>query len=639
MSKKRGRSKQKRAHTVDTSSGVPTEEILAEGSGPSGEIPPVQAADAPTDGETLYAVTEDGVAPDEALVEATGDDLASDAEPALEAVADESARDESADGTAAASASHASADGTLEAAGEATVPEGDDFAGAVTFEAAADGEPHAEPAAEGEVAEDDDPAAAALPTSAASFDAVQLKQLVEALVFASDKPITVQRLRQLTRVADVERLQATLAEITVDYENRGLILQQVSGGYQFRTRPQFSVWVQQLIQGRPVRLSRAQLETLAIVAYRQPITRPEIDDIRGVDSSATLKLLMDRLLIRVLGKKEEVGRPIIYGTTKEFLDFFSLGDLRELPTLREYSELSDESRQVITSRLGALAGSSGNDDGSGSDGGNSGGGGGDGGGDGGSSGPLGGDSSGGSDGGGDLFDASSPASADDMLRAYASDPSFDAPVAAPNAGTDTLSDLDAETDSESGAELRADSAPDADTDSETDPESDTELRADAEVSSAEITSSIDALDADAQAETELRADSATDVESELHGGDAGLVDADLVASAADTSLVASAIDAAFADVVRANPLPSSPLDDASPDELFADGSSGTDFPSSEMAAPEPMLAAGSMSNLAAVDEIDDTDDRRERAGVVPAEVMANDDGAEPGSTTAEPATE
>ena len=86
-----------------------------------------------------------------------------------------------------------------------------------------------------------------------------------------------------------------------------------------------------------MRLSRAQLETLAIVAYRQPITRPEIDEIRGVDSSATLKLLIDRSLVRVLGKKEEVGRPMLYGTTKEFLDFFSLGDLRELPTLREYS--------------------------------------------------------------------------------------------------------------------------------------------------------------------------------------------------------------------------------------------------------------------------------------------------------------
>jgi segregation and condensation protein B len=184
------------------------------------------------------------------------------------------------------------------------------------------------------------------------LSAVQLRHLIEALVFAADKPVTLQRLRQLTRVSDVTRIEAALGELQEDYKERGIALQQVSGGYQFRTNTTFSSWVQQLIAGRPVRLSRAQLETLAIVAYRQPITRPEIDEIRGVDSSATLRLLLERSLIRVLGKREEVGRPTLYGTTKEFLDFFSLSDLRELPTLREYSELTAESRQVMSDRLG-----------------------------------------------------------------------------------------------------------------------------------------------------------------------------------------------------------------------------------------------------------------------------------------------
>jgi segregation and condensation protein B len=202
---------------------------------------------------------------------------------------------------------------------------------------------------------------AVLPTSAATMDSAQLKHLVEALVFASDKPMTLVRLRQLTRVSDVRRLEQSLAELADDYKERGIVLQQVSGGFQFRTRTQFSSWVQQLIAGRPVRLSRAQLETLAIIAYRQPITRPEIDEIRGVDSSATLKLLLDRSLIRILGKKEEVGRPMLYGTTKDFLDFFSLGDLRELPTLREYSELTDESRQVMSDELGIDADDDGTD--------------------------------------------------------------------------------------------------------------------------------------------------------------------------------------------------------------------------------------------------------------------------------------
>ncbi|HEX8106223.1 MAG TPA: SMC-Scp complex subunit ScpB, partial [Kofleriaceae bacterium] len=218
-----------------------------------------------------------------------------------------------------------------------------------------------------DAAGDDDDAAGVFPTSAATMDAVQLKHLVEALIFAADRPLTVQRLRQLTRVSDVRRLEQALAEINEDYRERGLVLQQVSGGYQFRTRTQFSPWVQQLIAGRPVRLSRAQLETLAIIAYRQPITRPEIDDIRGVDSSATLKLLIDRALIRVLGKREEVGRPMLYGTTKEFLDFFSLGDLRELPTLREYSELTAESRKVMSDRLGIAVDGSDGPDGGGED--------------------------------------------------------------------------------------------------------------------------------------------------------------------------------------------------------------------------------------------------------------------------------
>jgi segregation and condensation protein B len=239
----------------------------------------------------------------------------------------------------------------------------DDLAHAVEalgdHEPAGDLEPSAEPdsdvAVEVTVTSEDEsaePVAAVLPTSAAVLDDDKLKHLVEAIIFAADKPVTMQRLRQLTRISDAHRLDQTLEQLALDFADRGIALQQVSGGYQFRTNTTYSAWVQQLVAGRPVRLSRAQLETLAIVAYRQPITRPEIDEIRGVDSSATLRLLLDRSLVRVLGKREEVGRPILYGTTSEFLDFFSLQDLRELPTLREYSELTAESRQVMSDRLG-----------------------------------------------------------------------------------------------------------------------------------------------------------------------------------------------------------------------------------------------------------------------------------------------
>ncbi len=272
---------------------------------------------------------------------------------------------------AEAEAAEAAADevehGNLEDLVEAAehIGEGDAEEALEAFEAAeaeassepsAEAEPEAEmqAGADGEVDPDAEPDAEIEPEvevegrpDATTLEPAALKSLIEALLFAADKPLTVQRIRQLIRLPDLPRIQAIVAEIQADFAERGITLQEVSGGYLFRTHHAYSTWVQQLIQGRPVRLSRAQLETLAIVAYRQPITRPEIDQIRGVDSGATLKLLLDRHLIRILGKKEEPGRPLLYGTTKEFLDFFSLKDLRELPTLREYSELSEESRQVM----------------------------------------------------------------------------------------------------------------------------------------------------------------------------------------------------------------------------------------------------------------------------------------------------
>jgi len=127
----------------------------------------------------------------------------------------------------------------------------------------------------------------------------------------------------------------------------GIQLISVAGGWQLRTHPGNGAWVAKLVAGRPQRLSRAMMETLAIVAYRQPITRPEIDEIRGVDCGPVLRTLLERNLIRIIGKKEEVGRPMLYGTTPEFLKTFSLRDLTELPTLREFHELgADEKAQV-----------------------------------------------------------------------------------------------------------------------------------------------------------------------------------------------------------------------------------------------------------------------------------------------------
>lgn len=396
MSRKRGKNPKAAIEAVP-------DDILAEGSGSIGraDVGAVTTVEDVVTTTDDIATTEDVVTPDDVVA------TARDPEPPDDAAAGELGdREHSAHGAGPEPAGFdvepASSELSTEDPGEPG--EGDAGEGIE----GADGEPGAE---------DEEPGVV-FPTSAATMDAVQLKHLVEALIFASDRPLTVQRLRQLTRVGEVRRLEQALTEIAEDYRERGLVLQQVSGGYQFRTRTQFSAWVQQLIAGRPVRLSRAQLEALAIIAYRQPITRPEIDDIRGVDSTATLKLLIDRMLIRALGKREEVGRPTLYGTTKEFLDFFSLGDLRELPTLREYSELTAESRKVMSDRLGIPPDGEpgGDDDGSGGEGsgGDDGGGGGDGGG------PAGGGDPGPSGGG--LPDDGAPASAStaEMADALAS---------------------------------------------------------------------------------------------------------------------------------------------------------------------------------------------------------------------------
>jgi segregation and condensation protein B len=175
----------------------------------------------------------------------------------------------------------------------------------------------------------------------------RLKLIVESLLFASDKPLSLPQLRHLTGERNLQAIQAALDALIADYRERGVVLGELAGGFQFRTHPSSAEYVQRLIAGRPVRLSRAQLETLAIIAYRQPVTRPEIDEIRGVDCGGTLKLLLDRSLIRVLGKKEEPGRPLLYGTSREFLEFFNLKELRDLPTLREFHELSEESMRQV----------------------------------------------------------------------------------------------------------------------------------------------------------------------------------------------------------------------------------------------------------------------------------------------------
>jgi segregation and condensation protein B len=178
-----------------------------------------------------------------------------------------------------------------------------------------------------------------------------LRGLLEALVFASDKPVKSGELARLAS-APVKQVRELLDELKGTYADRGVVLDEVAGGWLFRTSVQYAPFVREMSSEKPVRLTRAQVETLAIAAYRQPITRPEVDDIRGVDSGATLKLLLERDLVRILGKKDEPGRPILYGTTTQFLEFFGLKSLKDLPTLKEFTELSEESRRTAETELG-----------------------------------------------------------------------------------------------------------------------------------------------------------------------------------------------------------------------------------------------------------------------------------------------
>ena len=184
-----------------------------------------------------------------------------------------------------------------------------------------------------------------------------LESVLESLLFAGDRPLSVDDLKKLvgeragaTVTAALEALRDRRAQ-----EGSGIIVVEVAGGWHLRTRTDNQSWVSRLVAGKPQRLTRAMLETLSIVAYRQPITRPEIDDVRGVDCGPVLKTLLDRGLVRMIGKKDEVGRPILYGTTAEFLRIFGLKDLGELPTLREFHELNADDMAKVDAQapLGA----------------------------------------------------------------------------------------------------------------------------------------------------------------------------------------------------------------------------------------------------------------------------------------------
>lgn len=170
----------------------------------------------------------------------------------------------------------------------------------------------------------------------------ELKRVIEAVVFVSEEPIGVKQLATLLDKVNEKEIEAACNELMEEFNGRdgGIELRRIGGGYRLSTRPELSEYVRRYLKSQPsARLSLAALETLAVIAYRQPITIPEILEIRGVTSTSAIKTLLDRRLIVARGHKDVIGRPMLYGTSKEFLLQFGLNDLSELPSIEDFEDL------------------------------------------------------------------------------------------------------------------------------------------------------------------------------------------------------------------------------------------------------------------------------------------------------------
>ena len=193
----------------------------------------------------------------------------------------------------------------------------------------------------------------------------ELKAILEALIFVSESPLTLDRMKEVLTVPkrDLDRLLSQLME---EYGTaaRGFVLVEVAEGFQFRTRPELADWVKKLKKAKAAALSQPALETLAIIAYRQPLVRMDVEKIRGVDSGGVLRTLLEKKLIKIIGKKDVPGKPLVYGTSRKFLEVFGLKDLSELPTLKDLEGLGPPSAEGILPLAGEEEGESTREEGS-----------------------------------------------------------------------------------------------------------------------------------------------------------------------------------------------------------------------------------------------------------------------------------
>ena len=190
----------------------------------------------------------------------------------------------------------------------------------------------------------------AMNSQAAAIDARELKAILEAILFVSPEPVPVARLMSIVGTVSKAEVVQALEILThdLDQPGRGIQLVQVAGGYRLVTKQEYGLWLKRMEKAKTTqKLSRSALESLAIIAYKQPLVRAEIEEIRGVETSGVLRTLCERKLVRIVGRKDVPGRPIMYGTTKFFLEHFGLQDLSQLPPLREFKELGESEQSLL----------------------------------------------------------------------------------------------------------------------------------------------------------------------------------------------------------------------------------------------------------------------------------------------------
>ena len=195
-----------------------------------------------------------------------------------------------------------------------------------------------------------DAGAEVVDSQAEAIDQRELKAILEAVLFVSSEPVPVARLTSiLGKISKAEVVQTlTMLAHDLDQDGRGIQLVQIAGGYRLVTKQEYGPWLKRMDKAKAAqKLSRSALESLAIIAYKQPLVRSEIEEIRGVETSGVLRTLLERKLVRIVGRKEVPGRPIMYGTTKFFLEHFGLQDLSQLPPLREFKELGESEQALL----------------------------------------------------------------------------------------------------------------------------------------------------------------------------------------------------------------------------------------------------------------------------------------------------